>query len=257
VSPAGRHRVQAAHRVGVEPVLVVGGRQRLRRRADRAEADDVADQPDAGGLHEQRAGHRAERDARGRLPGAGAFQHRPRVVEAVLLHAGQVGVPRARPGQRRGAGLVGEQVGGHRVGGHHGLPLGPLGVADLDGDRAALGEPVADAAEQRHLVALELHAGAAAVAEPAPGQRVRDVRGTGLDARGHSFEDRDKGGSVRLPRGEPTQHAGILPCRAGPPGTRPPTKTSRRRARSADDRSPAAPGVLTLAVWRTIAGSAS
>ena len=40
------------------------------------------------------------------------------------------------------------------------LPLGPLGVADLDGDRAALGLAVADPAEDGHRVGLELHPGA-------------------------------------------------------------------------------------------------
>ena len=64
-----------------------------------------------------------------------------------------------------------------RVGRHHGLPLGPLGVADLDRDRAALGLAVPDAAEDGDRVGLELHPGAAAEAEPAPGQRVGDVVG--------------------------------------------------------------------------------
>ena len=83
----------------------------------------------------------------------------------------------AGPGPGQG-GVAGQRVeldGVDRVGRHHLLPLGPLGVADLDRDRAALGLAVADAADDRDLVLLELHPGAAAVAEPAAGQRVGDV----------------------------------------------------------------------------------
>ena len=94
-----------------------------------------------------------------------------------------------------------------RVGRHHLLPLGPLGVADLDRDRAALGLAVADAADDRDLVLLELHPGAAAVAEAAPGERVGDVGGGHPDVGGQPLEDRDQGGAVGLARGEPTQHA--------------------------------------------------
>src|SRR3712207_7054471 len=58
-----------------------------------------------------------------------------------------------------------------RSGGHDRRPLGPLGVAHLDGDRAAHGQPVPDAAGEGDLVLLEGHPGTAAVAEPAAGQR--------------------------------------------------------------------------------------
>ena len=44
-------------------------------------------------LAQERPGDRAERDAGGRLAGAGAFEDRPGVVDVVLLHAGEVGVP--------------------------------------------------------------------------------------------------------------------------------------------------------------------
>jgi len=45
-----------------------------------------------------------------------------------------------------------------RVGGHHRLPLGPLGVGDLDGDRAALGLAVAHAADDAVRAAAEAEA---------------------------------------------------------------------------------------------------
>ena len=44
-------------------------------------------------------------------------------------------------GQRRVAGQGVQLDLVDRVGGHHLLPLGPLGVADLDGDRAPWGRP--------------------------------------------------------------------------------------------------------------------
>ena len=62
------------------------------------------------------------------------------------------------------------------VGRHHLLPLGPLGVADLDRDRSALVSPWRTPPVMRDLVLLELHPRAAAVAQPAAGQRVGDVR---------------------------------------------------------------------------------
>ena len=87
-------------------------------------------------------------------------------VEAVLLHAGQVGVAGAGLGER----LRRSRPGAGDISSVH-LPL-PLAVADLDGHRRAEGAAVADAAEEGELVLLEPHAGAAAVAEPAAGQLV-------------------------------------------------------------------------------------
>ena len=80
--------------------------------------------------------------------------------------------PGPRPGQRGVAGLVGQDFGVHGIGGHDLLPFGPFGVADLDGDRAALGQAVADAAQDGDHVLFEFHPGAAAVAEPPAGQRI-------------------------------------------------------------------------------------
>ena len=65
-----------------------------------------------------------------------------------------------------------------RVGGHHGFPLGPFGVADLDGDRAAERDAVPDTGEHRDLVLLELHPRAAAVAQPAAGELTCDLART-------------------------------------------------------------------------------
>jgi hypothetical protein len=72
---------------------------------------------------------------------------------------------------------------------------------------------MADAAEKLDLVTLEGHASAATMTQPASRQRVGDDAARDLHARGQTFEGRDKGRSVRLPRGQPAQHDVILPRR--------------------------------------------
>ena len=146
------------------------------RRLGLPDRHDVADHLGTDGLAEERLGHGAERDPGGGLAGAGPLEHRAGVVEVVLLHADEVGVARARTRQRRVARLLGQQLRVDRVGRHHRLPLGPLAVADLDGDRAAHGEAVPDPADDPHGVLLELHPGTATVAEPATGQLLRRCR---------------------------------------------------------------------------------
>src|SRR5581483_3364112 len=93
---------------------------------------------------------------------------------------------------------------------HHGLPLGPLAVADPHRDRTALAQAVPHSAEEGDLILLELHPGAAAVAEPAAGERVRDVFGGRAHAGRQSLDDRDERGTVRFACGEPTQHGPII-----------------------------------------------
>ena len=194
---AGR-RVVAAHRVRVDPLLVVWPRHVIALSPHRTEGHDVADDFCSEDLAQQPAGYFAERHPRRRLPCAGPLQDRPRVLETVLLHASQIRVSRAWPGQRRVAGLGRQDVRIHRVGGHHRLPFRPLGVADGDGNRAAEGHPVPDAARQLDLVLLELHPGASAVAGSPPRQRPRDVRRRDLDSGRHAVADRDQGPAVRF-----------------------------------------------------------
>ena len=100
---------------------------------------------------------------------------------------------RARAGQRRVARDALELRGVDRVGRHDGLPLGPLAVADLDGDGSAERAPVAHAAEDAHGVLLELHPRAAAHAEPAAREIAVDVGGGDGDAGGQALEDRRPG----------------------------------------------------------------
>ena len=102
------------------------------RGVDLAERDDVAEHGRRRATWcEEGRGDRAQRDPGGGLAGAGALEDRPGVVEAVLLHADEVGVAGPRPGERGVAGQAGElrpRLTGS--GAMTRLPLGPLGVAD-------------------------------------------------------------------------------------------------------------------------------
>ncbi len=166
---------------------------------------------DAEGLAEELAGDGAGRDAGGGLAGAGPLQYRSGVVEFVLEHAGVVGVAGPRPGQRRVARDLSSSAGVDRVRGHHGLPLGPLGVADLDGDRPAERDAVAHARQHGDLVALELHPGAAAVAEAAAGQLVGDVVGGDRQPGDHAFDHGHQSSAVGFTSSSPSQHESHLP----------------------------------------------
>ena len=139
--------------------------------------------------------------------------------------------PGPRPGQRGVAGATGQHLVVDRIGRHHGLPLGPLGVADLDGDRSALGLAVPDTAEDGDLIGLELHPGPATEAEPAPRERVGDVGAGHLYVGRESLQDRHQGGPVRLARRQPSEH------RASVPGRTPrlhPVRSDHPRSRPGD-----------------------
>ncbi len=204
-------RVQAAHGIRVETLEVVGGRDGPGGGAHPTQLDDVGHQPRPGRLLEEGGGDPTERHPGGRLPRRGALEDRTRLVEAVLLHADQVRMSRSWPGERRVAGQGLELHRVHRVGGHHLLPLGPLGVADLDRYRSTLGLAVTNATGDPDLVLLELHPGSPPVAEPSPGQRVRDVGRRHPHVGGHSLENGGQGRPVGLPGGEPAQHGAIVP----------------------------------------------
>ena len=135
---------------------------------------------------------------------------------------GEVGVPGARAGQRRVAGLSIQDLGVNRIRGHHLDPLRPLAVAHLDRDRAAHGAPVPHAADHADLVGLELHPGAAPDAEAPALQLTGDVGGRDRDIGRHALEHADEGLAVRLAGGQPSKHCPIL--------SRPRMPTGRRSA---------------------------
>src|SRR5215472_2546689 len=168
----GLHRrtragVQAPDRVGVDPVGVLRLWNVVLWRGNRAERDDVTQDLGADHLAQQVARDLAQCDPGRGLPRAGALQDCPGVVVAVLLPAGQVSVARPGSGERGIASLCCEYLVADWVGRHDTLPLGPLGVPDPDGDRAAQGHSVPDAAGDLDLVLLELHPRAAAVTRAA------------------------------------------------------------------------------------------
>ena len=100
-----------------------------------------------------------------------------------------------------------ELLPGDRVGRHDRLPLGPLGVADPDGDRPAERDAVPHAAGQLHLVLLELHPRAAPVARPPPRERRGHVLAGNPHPRRHAVTDRGERLAVRLARRQPPKHA--------------------------------------------------
>jgi hypothetical protein len=170
----------------------------------------VADQFDAEVLEELRSDGAHGNPGCG-FAGACPFQDGACLIEAVLLHAGEVCVAGPRPGQGGVAGLVGEQFGIHRIRGHDLLPLGPFGVAHLDGDGTALGAAVADAAEDGDNVLFELHAGAASVAEPAARQGVCDVPAGDFHTGGDAFNNSHQSRTMGFTGSQPTQH-NFLSC---------------------------------------------
>ena len=113
--------------------------------------------------------------------------------QADLRNLVQSGVTWARTGQGLVASEPFELCRIDRIGGHHGLPLGPLSIADLDRDRPAHRQPVTHPAEHTHRVGLELHPRAATVAETTASQLPRQLRGRDLHTRDHAVEHRDQG----------------------------------------------------------------
>ena len=110
-----------------------------------------------------------------------------------------------------GRGWVSTVAGAPGSGDISSVHLGHSRVGDLDGDRRAEGAAVADAADQGDLVGLEAHAGAAPVAEPAPGQLLGDVGGLDGQAGRQSLDHDDQGPAVRFSGGQEAQHRSTLP----------------------------------------------
>jgi hypothetical protein len=68
-----------------------------------------------------------------------------------------------------------------------------------------------DAGQHGDLILLELHPGAAAVAEAAAGQLTRNVRRGDVDAGNHAFDHGHQRAAVGLTSSGPSQHASHLP----------------------------------------------
>ena len=144
--------------------------------------------------------------AGGGLAGAGTLEHRTGIVEAILAHAGQIGMARTRTAQRRIATFT-RQIAVEGIGAHYFGPLGPFGVGDFDGHRRAERQSMTYASEQSHLILFELHTGATTIAEPTAGQRGDDVVGTDANAGRQPLDHGHQGLSMRLPCCLPAQHS--------------------------------------------------
>ncbi len=231
--PGGEGGVEAADGIPIEGVDIARPRQRtVPGVLDAADRHGVGDERDAEFAEELR-GHGAQRHAHRRLAGRGAFEDGPGLVEAVLLHADDVGVAGPGSGERGAAGLTLELGLVDGVGAHHRLPFRPFGVADLDRHRGAEGLRMADAAEDAHFVGLELHAGATPVAESAPGEIDADVVPGDRDVGGQPLNDPDQCFAVGFACSQPSQHSTDSIERTSPRPTRPTIRSaSRDRTRS-------------------------
>ena len=168
-------------------------------------------------------------------------------VCAVLLHAGQVGVPgrgRVSGALRACAASTSASTGSAAMTVcHFGHSLLPTRIATgLPRVR-----PCRSAAEDLDLVLLEAHPGAPAVAEPAAGQLAAIVGARQLDPGGHALQDRDERRAVRLTCGQPAQHAGKSVTRTAL--TQPPRRHRRRRSAARIAATGAAP--VNSSNWRT------
>ncbi len=204
----------------------------------RPHLDDVADDADAE-LGEERLADGAGRHPGRGLPGGRPLEDVPGVVEAVLLHPGQVGVA--------GPGLGERLLGRARRGRHLLLPLGPFGVGDLDGDRGAEGAAVAHPADQGEPVLLEAHPGSPAEPQPPAGQLGLDLLHGDGQAGGQAFEDDDETLPVGLAGGEEAQHERILtvtlaPLLTGPVRTWAGPSAGHAASSSSDDQMVRIPG---------------
>ena len=111
---------------------------------------------------EQRLRDRAGRDVDRRMPRRGALERVADVGEAVLLHAGEIGVPGPRQRDRLRPLPLGLALGRPRA--HPPRPVLVVAVADDERERRAERAAVAEAREHLDLVGLDLLARRAAVA---------------------------------------------------------------------------------------------
>src|SRR5699024_6298597 len=94
----------------------------------------------------------------------------------------------------------------HRVGGHDGGPLRPLGVANHDGNGAAEGLTVSDARDEGQLIGLKLHPGATAIAEATAGELSRDVLASHAQPGGEIFHQRNQRLAMGFTSSSPSKH---------------------------------------------------
>src|SRR5947207_2066634 len=115
---------------------------------------------------------------------------------------------------------------------------GSASTRSASSGRGTQRHPVPQATDDLDLVLLEGHPGAAAVPQPAPGQLVSDLRAGHLYPGRYPFQQRDEGGAMRLPSGQPAQHdrqsdTPYRPAGGAPQLSRPSRSDGSRRISSA------------------------
>ena len=164
--------------------------------------------PDADG-REELARDRADGDARGGFARAGAFEDVADVVVAVLDDAGEVGVTRARPRDRRT--IDAGRVGAARPPRRPSCAASSPSPCSESGARsgAPVVTPCADAAQTRRRDRIR---SAMRRPRPYPPCRRRNCAVIACEVdretRRHALEDRDERPAVRFARSEKSQHAG-------------------------------------------------
>src|SRR3990172_4649521 len=165
----------------------------------RPDTHDVAQHLDAKWIEDLPC-QRADRDPRGGLARRGPFEYVANVVEIVLEHSGQVGVPGPRSRNRLGLAAI------LRVDRHPLLPVLEVLVLDDEGDGATQGATEAHARYDSGLVAFDRHAPAAAIAFLAPREVLVDSVRLDLEASRNTLDDCHQFGAVRFAGGKKTQH---------------------------------------------------
>ena len=195
-----------------ERVAVLAGRVRRLAHAVVASRTTDLERPARDGdadRRQQRLGNRAGGDVRRRVARTRALERVANVVVAVLEHACEIGVARARQGHGLRALPVRVTLGLPRA--HPPRPVLVVEVADDERQRRSERQCLAETGEHLDGVGLELLARAAAVAELAPPQVGVDRGAVEPEARGQAGEHGHERGSVRLSCGDEAEcHAASL-----------------------------------------------
>ena len=153
---------------------------------------------------QEKFGDGADGDARGGFAGGGALENVAGFGEIVFQGSGEIGVA----GAGRGDALV--FCGIAVADGQRFLPIFPVAIGDLHGDRGADGDAVTNAGEDVGGVALDLHAAAAAVALLAAPEFAVEEGLIDFQSGGHAGKEGDQSLAVGFSGGEVAQHKFLI-----------------------------------------------
>src|SRR5262249_368312 len=130
---------------------------------------------------------------RRRLTGAGPLQHITYVTGLIFQSPCEIDMTRTRSSERAYVGSLGNRLRRHRY-----LPVGPVSVIDLEGNRTADGFTVPHSGLNLDLILLYAHASAAAVTQLAPVELEVDELEINRKTRGKTFEHANQTLAMRL-----------------------------------------------------------